>query len=243
MIRTVNVSDGERIATSVAGALIAVQGFRQRSIRGAMMMASGAALIARGATGYCPAYAALDHDRTADSDRARTKAALGGSGGIRVEESVTINLPVESVYSLWRRLEDLPRYIPELKSVKTLDDKRSHWMVTGPAGRTAEWDAEIINEIPNQLIAWQTVGESDVISAGSVRFVPSKARRETQVHVKLQYDPPGGKGGSLLAWLMGKEPGQLIREGLRRMKAILEAGEAPTAEGQPRGRQSIFNYD
>jgi uncharacterized membrane protein len=133
--------------------------------------------------------------------------------------------------------------MPALKSVKKIDDTRSQWEVYVPGGRTTVWEAEIINEIPDQLIAWQTIGTPHVVSAGSVRFVPVAGRDETQVHVRLQYEPPGGKGGAALAWLAGKEAGQLIRDGLRQFKARLETGEVPTTAGQPRGRGSILNYD
>ena len=112
-----------------------------------------------------------------------------------------------------------------------------------PAGRTVQWDAEIINEIPGELIAWRTLAGADVVSAGSVRFIPLGAGRGTEVHVRLQYDPPAGKVGATVAWLLGHDPASAIREDLRRFKQIMETGEVPTTDGQPRGRQSILNYD
>jgi uncharacterized membrane protein len=63
------------------------------------------------------------------------------------------------------------------------------------------------------------------------------------VHVRLQYSPPAGKIGAAIAWMLGHEPAQTIQEDLRRFKQLLEAGESPTTQGQPRGRQSILNYD
>ena len=130
-----------------------------------------------------------------------------------------------------------------LVSVRQLDDRRSHWVAKGPAGRTFEWDAEIINQIANELIAWRTLENASVASAGSVRFKSAGSGRGTEVHVRLQYAPPAGKAGAAIAWLFGKEPSQTIREDLRRFKQLLEAGEVPTVEGQPRGRQSVLNYD
>jgi uncharacterized membrane protein len=105
-----------------------------------------------------------------------------------------------------------------------------------------EWDAEIVNEVPDHLIAWRTTGRPDVVSAGSVRFVPVKGRAETEVHVRLQYEHPAGKSAAAIAWLFGREPGQLVRDALRRFKSFMEAGEVPTNVGQPRGRQSMLNY-
>jgi uncharacterized membrane protein len=225
------------MGSAMAGAAIAIAGMRRRSPVGAAMVASGSALLLRGASGYCPATA-LAQSR----GRADTREALAGSRGVVVDEAATINRPIEEIYRIWRELTTLPRYVDALVSVQVLDDKHSHWVASGPGGRKVEWDAEIINEVPNQLIGWRTTGHADVVSAGSVRFVPARRGTETQINVRLQYDAPGGKTGAALAWLFGREPAQKIREFLRRFKAELEAGEVPTAEGQPRGRQSILNY-
>jgi uncharacterized membrane protein len=238
--RAINLSETERWVSSVTGAMMALSGLRQRSLRGTIMAASGVALVARGATGYCPVTDALG--RHADEDAYDSRRALAGSGGVNVEESITISKPGDELYRIWRDLDTLPRYIPELASVTRLDDTRSRWEVKGPGGRTATWEAEVFNDVPNETIAWRTVGLPDVVSAGSVRFTPVAGRPETQVHVRLQYDPPGGKAGASLAWLFGRAPGQLIRDFLRRFKASLESGEVPTTEGQPRGRQSMLNY-
>jgi uncharacterized membrane protein len=129
-----------------------------------------------------------------------------------------------------------------LVGVRVLDARRSHWVARAPAGRTVEWDAEIINDEPDELIAWRTLEGSDVISAGSVHFKPT-SKGETIVRVRMQYEPPAGKIGAAIAWMFGTEPSQSIREDLRRFKALMEAGEIPTTAGEPRGRQSILNYD
>jgi len=128
-------------------------------------------------------------------------------------------------------------------SVTQVDSCRSHWVAKGPAGRRIEWDAEVINEIPGELIAWRTLPGSQLVSAGSVMFKRAAGGRGTEVRVRLQYDPPAGKVGATVAWLLGHEPAQAIREDLRRFKQLMEAGEVATIEGQPRGKRSILNYD
>jgi uncharacterized membrane protein len=125
-----------------------------------------------------------------------------------------------------------------LESIRVLDDRRSHWVAKGPAGRTAEWDAEIINEIENELIGWRSLEGAQVDNAGSVHFKSSPNGRGTEVRVLLQYNPPGGAVGAVLAKLWGEEPGQQIDGDLRRLKQILEAGAVPTTVGQPRGNQT-----
>jgi len=232
-----NLSLVERSASTVAGAMCMAFGLKQRSVAGAMLVGGGAALIARGATGFCPVHAWMGTSNGSD-----TRAALSGSGGIRVAESVTIQRSPEELYRFWRDLENLPRFMTHLVSVKQTDPQHSHWVAQAPAGATVEWDAEVIQDIPNQMIAWRTVQQADVVSAGSVHFKPTGRPNETNVRVTLQYDPPAGKIGAAVARMFGKEPSQSIREDLRRCKALLEAGEFPTTEGQPRGRQSILNY-
>ena len=227
---SINLSETERFASALGGALLAAYGISQRSKQGAMIAAAGGALIVRGATGFCPGYAAAG----IDTSRSDTRAALAGSRGTLVETAITVAKPHDELYRFWRNLENLPRIMPHLVSVKDLGEKRSHWVAKAPGGRTVEWDAEIINDNENELIGWRTLDGSDVVSAGSVRFKPT-GQGETIVHVHLQYEPPAGKVGATIAWLLGHEPSQTIREDLRRFKALLETGEVPTTEGQPRG--------
>jgi len=226
-----NISDVERLASALGGAILAAYGISQRSKSGTILAAAGGALIVRGATGYCPGYAAAGIDRTSSDD---TKVALAGERGTPVEVAVTIGKPHDELYQFWRQLENLPKFMPHLISIKDLDDKRSHWVAKSIRGRTVEWDAEIINDVPNELIGWRTLEGADVVSAGSVRFKPT-GRGETMVNVHMQYEPPAGKMGAVVAWMFGEEPSQTIREDLRRFKALMETGEVPTTKGQPRG--------
>jgi uncharacterized membrane protein len=156
--------------------------------------------------------------------------------GIRVEKSITINREPAQIYEFWRNLENLPRFMDHLESVTAYDDKRSHWVATGPAGKSVEWDAEIINEVPNELIGWRSLEDSEVDNAGSVQFRRAAGGRGTEVRVTMRYDPPGGALGAVVAKLFGEEPSQQVEGDLRRLKALLETGEVPTTEGQPTGR-------
>ncbi len=105
----------------------------------------------------------------------------------------------------------------------------SHWVARGPAGIRVEWDAEIINEVPNRLIGWRSVPGSDLTSAGSVQFAKARNGQSTQITVHMQYAPPVGKAGAFLATIFGQSPSATVREDLRRFKQFLEAGEYATA--------------
>jgi uncharacterized membrane protein len=100
-----------------------------------------------------------------------------------------------------------------------------------------EWDAEIINDGPNRLIAWRSREGPQVATAGSVHFNPLGPGRGTEVRVVLKYDPPGGKLASWLAWLFGQEPGQQVHDELMRFKQLMETGDIATVREQPSGRR------
>ena len=144
---------------------------------------------------------------------------------IRVRKSITINRTPEEVYRFWRSFENLPRFMAHLESVRSLDDRRSYWKAKAPLGATVEWTAEIIEDRPNALIAWRSLEGADVPNFGRVRFVPAAGGRGTEVHVEMQYDPPGGVIGATVAKLFGEEPSQQVDGDLRRLKQVLEVGE------------------
>lgn len=171
------------------------------------------------------------------SRSARTSApAVRDQQGVKVVRAVTIMGPARPLFEFWRNLENVARVIKHPVTITRLSDTESHWSVSAPPGdRRVEWDAEIFNEEPDRLIAWRSREGADIPNAGSVRFEPAPGDEGTEVTVALEYDPPGGTIGALLAKLSGEEPAQQVEEALRRFKALMEAGEIPTTEGQPVG--------
>ena len=227
-----NISNLERALSVAAGAaLIGYALTRPRRNSPALAAFSTATgLIARGVVGYCPVSAVTGRN----THRSETRAALGGRRGIHVREAITINRPALELFRFWRDLSNLPRFVDHLENVEVLSPTRSVWTAKAPAGMKVKWEAEIINEIEGELIAWQSTENADVASAGSVRFTPAPGRG-TELLINLQYEPPAGKLGAWVAWLFGEEPSQQIRADLRKLKALLEAGETPRTEGQPSG--------
>jgi uncharacterized membrane protein len=167
-------------------------------------------------------------------------ASVSGNRGIKVVHTVTIDRPAEELFHFWRQLENLPLFITHLIEVKTIDATRSHWVAAGPARRTVEWDAEIINEHENSLIGWGSCEGSDVDHAGSVRFEAAPPGKGTEVRVSLEYVPPAGAIGKWIAiWLGGwleQNPAHQIQDDMRAFKALMETGEIPSVRGQPFGR-------
>jgi uncharacterized membrane protein len=151
---------------------------------------------------------------------------LSGVGGpIDVTASITINKPASEVYQFWHNFENLPRFMRHLESVRVLDGRRSHWVASAPAGMSVQWDAEMTEDRPNELISWRAIEGADVPNSGSVQFKPAGGDRGTVVHVNLQYSPPGGPLGAAVARLFGEEPSQQVHGDLRRFKQVLETGE------------------
>jgi uncharacterized membrane protein len=228
-----NLSEFERWLSMAAGTGLAIYGLSRLRSRGWFYAVMGGLLLRRGVTAHCDLYEAFGVNTAGTSSD--TRAALRGSRGVNVLESVTINQPIETLYRFWRNLENLPRFMHHLESVERVTDTVSHWRARGPAGTAVEWDAEINNEVANQLIAWRSLEGSSVVSAGSVNFDAAGAGRGTRVTVHLQYSPPGGKVGAAVAKLFGRDAATEIREDLRRFKQLVEAGEVATTSGQPRG--------
>jgi uncharacterized membrane protein len=160
------------------------------------------------------------------SKQPETVANAGADKGIiRTRRGITVRRPVEEVYSFWHNFENLPRFMYHLETVQQTGDRRSHWVAKGPAGTTVEWDAEITEDRPNELIAWRSLEGSDVDNQGVVRFEPAPGDRGTIVRVEIEYNPPGGIIGASIAKLFGREPGQQVQDDLRRFKQLIEAGE------------------
>jgi len=216
---TSNSSETERWASLIGGGALVLYGLSQRSLKGALVAIAGGGLAYRGVSGG--------------------NAAQSGENmsNIKVEKTVTIDKSPEELYRFWRDFENLPHFMKHLKSVNIIDDKRSHWIASAPMGNSIEWDAEIINEQENRLIAWASVEGADVDNSGFVRFQPAPAGRGTEVKVVIEYNPPGGAITAAFAKLFGEEPKQQIGDDLHRFKQIMETGEITTVEGQSSGRR------
>jgi len=229
--RKIDMPSIGRVTSALGGGALLMYGLKRGSRAGTVLALFGMELACRGLTGRSVYTCVRDDLRRRQNDG----ATIPYRQGIRVDEAVTINQSLEPLYQFWRRFDNLPYFMEHLQSVNVIDEKRSHWMAKSPAGRQVEWDAEVIGEVPNEMIGWRSVPGSEINTAGSVHFKPAPGGRGTEVRVELQYLPPGGTLGALFAKLFGEEPQQQIREDLRHLKQIMETGEVPTISGQPRG--------
>ena len=188
------------------------------------------------------------------SDKQRVEAAAGSVAGVmiadvvcalqqsrdrgpaRVEKVIAIDRAPDELYSFWRQFDNLPQFMRHLESVRAIGDRRSHWVARGPAGSSVQWDAEIVDDRPGELISWRSLPGADVTNSGSVSFERAPGGRGTFVRVQMQYDPPGGLFGASIAKLLGEEPSVQVQRDLYRFKQIMETGQVTTTEGQSAGR-------
>lgn len=169
----------------------------------------------------------------------RETGAMTDQGAIRLKRSISINRSPEEVYNFWRHLENLPRFMYHLESVQEIDERVSHWVTKGPAGQRVEWDAQITEDRPNEMLAWRSLEGSDVYNAGSVRFEARPAGRGTIIRVEMEYIAPAGVAGAAFAMLFNAAPEQQIYDELKRLKQVIETGEVLCSDGSPEGAGRI----
>ena len=156
------------------------------------------------------------------------------------ETSIATVRSPDECYRFWRNIENLPRFMESLQSVRALDERRFHWVAQGSAATALEWDCEITEDRPGAALAWRTLNGAQVPNAGSVIFEPAPHGRGTIVRLSIHYRPVGGRLTAALARLLRQDPQAQVREDLRRFKQLLECGELATTRGQSTGRRSVI---
>lgn len=207
-----NWSPAMRLIGGVGGSLLTLYGLTRRGITKPVLSTAGLVLTARGVTNLDP----------------RSLLGLGmGENAIKVQKAININAPIDEVYQYWHNFENFPRFMNHVKEVST-QGGLSTWKVAGPAGTSVEFQSHITQDIPNELIVWETVPDSQVQHAGFVRFDENRDG-STRVTVQMNYVPPAGALGHAVAQLFGVDPRQAMHEDLIQLKSLLEEGETTKA--------------
>lgn len=218
-----NVGNAERALSLAAGVGLGMVGLARGGLRGLVLAATGGGLAYRGLSGHCHGYAALGVSTAEHHDA----TAVPAQYGYKIERSVVVDRSPADLYGFWRRFENLPKIMRHLKSVETSDEQRSHWKAKGALGKDVEWDAEIINERDNEMIAWRSLPGGDIETAGSVRFEPLEMGHGTKVTVSMKYNPPAGKIGARVASLAGEGLEAKLADDLESFKQVMETGMDP----------------
>lgn len=204
-----NVSTLERVAMITSGAYLLYKGASQNE-KSIAKISTGGAMLMRGISGYCPVYDAVDHLK---NDKA---------SNINIRLSNIINKPVDEVYAFWRELENLPKFMNHLRSVKTLSPTLSEWTAKGPGGiGTLSWKAEIVRDEKERLLSWQSLPESTIRNAGKVVF---KAKgQNTEIDITISYHAPLGIAGEAAAKLFNPYFEKLIKDDVENFKTYIES--------------------
>jgi uncharacterized membrane protein len=157
-----------------------------------------------------------------------TESLIENKGDTLVGRAVTINRPVGELFAYFRDFAKLPAFMDNVERIDILDDRRSHWVVKAPGGKTVEWTSVITEEKPDALIAWASEEGAEIPNSGRVDFRDA-GDRGTVVTATILYDPPAGTVGKLVAKLFQREPAIQARRDLRRFKQLMETGEVATA--------------
>jgi uncharacterized membrane protein len=216
----------ERWGAIGGGSILALYGLTRKSVVGLLPLAAGGALVAHGIAANVPLNERLS----------RTTSRWRPAGSVSLSKSVTIGKSPEEVYQFWHNFENLPRFMRNLQSVTVTGGNRSHWVALAGAAAPVEWDAETIEDVPNQRIVWRSLPGSAVQTQGTVRFVPAPGQRGTEVHVEMTYAGPGGVLTKPVAALLVAMTAQQVKNDILRLKEVMETGEAATTEGQPQGQ-------
>jgi len=203
-----------RWGAMVGGGVLALTGLTRGSRSGLAMAAGGGILAVAGAQ--------------LKSEPARLVAS----------STMQVNCSPQQAYEFWSNFENLPLFMRHLDNVSILGNGRSRWVAAGPLGSRVHWDSEIVADRKGELISWRSLPGSDMEVDGYVEFRKAPGDRGTFISANIIYSPPGGKAGSAVAKLLGKDPNFLMRQDLRRFKALIEAGEIPTVDGQSHGPRS-----
>jgi uncharacterized membrane protein len=159
-----------------------------------------------------------------------------------IEKHVTVRRSPEDLYAFWRSFHNMPLILDYVESVDMHED-RLHWKAKGPARVGVEWDAEIVEDRPGQLLAWRSVEGAAFENAGAVSFTPAPAEWGTEVTLSVTFNPPAGVVGDAVTRLLGVEPGKIAEKALHQFKALMETGEIPTLAHQPAGRNDGRDKD
>lgn len=201
------------------------------------VLAGGVALLVSAAViGTVVAARASRKKQAAASDEHHAK-----DGDKFIERSVTVNKPRDELYRRWRDFANLPSFMETVESVTDAGDGRSHWVVRGPGDKRLEYDTVITEDRPGEVIAWESTPGADVRNESRIEFKDAPGGRGTEIHAKIDYHPPAGPLGKIVAVVTQKGPELQVRRDLRRFKQLMETGEIATTEGPGAAPSSKYN--
>jgi uncharacterized membrane protein len=209
--RELNVPLAERALSIFTGGLLLMRAFRPKKGFGLLSALGAGYMLYRGYSGHDPLYQALDKPKLDNPVK-----------NLNIKVTMFINKPRKEIYTYWRNFENLPLFMTHLEKVTNLSDDESHWKANVPGNITSlEWDAKIVKEVPGELIAWQSLGNSTIQNAGKVEFSDA-GKKATEVNVVISYIAPLGLAGNAVMQLFNRKVEQLIASDIMNFKQHFE---------------------
>ncbi|HVZ72722.1 MAG TPA: SRPBCC family protein [Polyangia bacterium] len=141
-----------------------------------------------------------------------------------VRRSVTIARAPAEVYGFWRDLTNVPAFMTNIDSVEVFDGERSRWRAHGPVGPAVTWQAVVVDDAPNERLAWKSTEPSEIEMSGAVRFERAPGDRGTEVHLELHFGPADGAPDGVGKFLWRPLAGPMLERDLQRLKQLMETG-------------------
>ena len=209
----INLNWAERYLSVVAGVNIGLSGIKRifrNPFSSMLKIGAGGYLLNRGITGHCELYSRMGKLSTDPVN-------------IKIHSSFIINKPRQEIYDFWRKPDNLPLFMNHLERVDQIDDKHSHWVMKVPTGvTTLSWDAEIVCDIPNELIGWSSLPGSVIDNAGKVRFKDAMDGKGTVVDIIISYQPPAGGIGAGLAHVLNPVFKNMVDADIQNFKQYMD---------------------
>lgn len=223
----VNVGTFERIGSATVGALLLLNGVKRRSLGGAALALTGGDLLYRGLSGHCHLYGTLGISTAEDG---------ASADFLQVQQSITIKKTPAELYRAWRKPENLAAIMEHFAQVTAVSDDSARWRIKNPLGTEIEWDAQIVEDRPNEFLRWQSNIGATWTNEGSVSFRPGPSDWGTVVTLSFRFDPPGGDLSKAVLRRLDFVPRTLAHKALQRFKSLMETGEIPTLRNNPTAR-------
>ncbi len=206
---TVNVSKPERLLSLIGGAFLLLDSVVNNKFRG-VKLSTGGYLLYRGLSGNCPAYSLAG------------KPSWRDFTNINLRTRLTIERSPDSVYRIWRKLENLPRFMSHLISVEEIHENIYEWKATIPGSTIPlKWKACIVLDITGEVISWKSLPDSQVENSGKIEFRKIDEGL-TDLRVNITYKPPLGLVGGVVSEFFHEKLEREVKEDILNFKSFAE---------------------
>ncbi|NVJ06597.1 SRPBCC family protein [Myxococcus sp. AM001] len=227
-----------QLVSALAGGALLTLGLQRGRLGGVAMALAGGGLLFRGTRTEQEPYVRRHGVVVRKFRRQRGRDATVELTVL--QRSITIQGTPEALHRRWLDAETLNQVMGHFADVTSSGEGLQHWRVPGVLGKDLEWDAQVVEERPGELLRWQSVGDTALPNEGWVRFRPAPRDWGTEVTLRFVFDPPGGVLGEKAVQLLGAVPAALARMALKRFKSLVESGELPTTRPNPAAREGGY---